>query len=309
MRARAQRLVEDLQDQICATLEGVDGGATFREERWERSGGGGGRARVLSGGEVIEKAGVNTSVVQGVLPEELRAELPGEGDAFFATGISLIVHPRNPHAPTTHMNARYLERGGVGETVGWFGGGSDLTPLLLHEEDARSFHEGLAAACAPHGAEVYPVMKAACDEYFRLPHRAEHRGVGGVFFDTVRPGVGLGEGRGEDGCFALWRDVAEAFAPAYEAILRRRVGTPFDERDRAWQLSRRGRYVEFNLLYDRGTRFGLLTGGRSQSILVSMPPLVRWDEPELEPHRPEAAALLEVVRAPREWLVAAGPDA
>ncbi len=279
-------------------LEAVDGGQTFREERWERPGGGGGRTRVLSGGAVVEKAGVNTSVVEGVLPEALRAELPGEGDAFFATGISLIVHPRNPHAPTTHMNARYLERG----DVGWFGGGSDLTPFLLYEEDARSFHEALAGACAPHGAGVYPVMKGACDDYFYLPHRGEHRGVGGVFFDGLRPGAGLGEGRDEAGCSALWRDVAEAFAPAYEAILRRRMERPYDERDRAWQLSRRGRYVEFNLLYDRGTRFGLLTGGRSESILVSMPPLVRWDEPELVPHRPEAAALLEVVRAPRGWV-------
>jgi len=295
---RAQNAVEDLQDRICAALEGVEersgGGARFVEDAWERPGGGGGRTRVLADGAVLEKAGVNTSAVHGELPEVMRERLPGEGDAFFATGVSLVLHPKNPNAPTTHANFRYIQRG----ETGWFGGGADLTPFVLYEDDARHFHAELAAACDAYDPEFYPRFKAWCDRYFYLPHREEARGIGGVFFDWVRPD----DAHDLDALFDWWRAIGEAFLPAYLPILERRKAVPFDDALRTWQLVRRGRYVEFNLLHDRGTKFGLQTAGRIESILMSLPPLVRWDYGVPVAEGSPEARLLEVLRDPVDWL-------
>ena len=298
MKERAQAFVSDLQDEICAALEASDGTSRFREDRWERTGGGGGRSRVLEGGGVLEKAGVNVSAVWGEVPEVVKPQMPGDGDSFFATGISLVLHPRNPHAPTTHANFRYLERGGVG----WFGGGADLTPYVLYEEDARHFHRVLADACEvgppePPGAR-YERFKAWCDRYFWNTHREEARGIGGLFFDHQLPN----EATSLEDLAAFWRSVGAAFLPAYLPILERRKDLPYDEALRHWQLVRRGRYVEFNLLHDRGTKFGLQTNGRVESILMSLPPLVRWDyDAHPAPGTPEAA-LVAVLRQPRGWL-------
>lgn len=293
MRSRAQSAVEALQDTICAALEAIDGRARFVEDRWERDGGGGGRTRVLVGGAVFEKGGVNTSAVHGELPDALREHLPGTGSTFFATGVSLVLHPLNPNVPTTHANFRYIERG----DAGWFGGGADLTPYVLFDDDARHFHAALAAPCDALDPELYPRFKAWCDRYFFLPHRGEARGVGGLFFDWIRPD----ERHDLEALFAWWRATGDAFLPAYVPIVERRRDLAYDDALRAWQLMRRGRYVEFNLLYDRGTKFGLQTAGRVESILMSMPPLVRWDyDVKVAPGSPEAR-LLDVLRSPRDW--------
>jgi len=297
MEARAKATVEALQDQICAALEALEPRARFREDRWERPGGGGGRTRVLEGGAVFEKAGVNTSAVFGPVPEALADQLPGDGDRFYATGISLVLHPKNPHAPTTHANFRYLQRG----ATGWFGGGADLTPYVLYEDDARHFHAALAAPCDAFDPSFYPRFKAWCDRYFHLPHRGEARGVGGIFYDRVQPD----DAHDLTALFAWWRATGEAFLPAYLPIVSRRRDLPYDEALRTWQLVRRGRYVEFNLLHDRGTKFGLASDGRVESILMSLPPLVRWDyDVTPAPGSPEAR-LLAVLREPVDWLARA----
>lgn len=293
MRERARSRVEALQDAICARLEALDGRGRFVESRWARPGGGGGRSRVLEGGAVFEKAGVNVSAVHGDVPAPLAAELAGEGGSFWATGISLIAHPLNPHVPTTHANFRYIERG----DDAWFGGGADLTPYVLYEDDARHFHRTLRAACDAHDPDLYPRFKAWCDRYFHLPHRDEARGVGGIFFDHMRPDAQ----RGVEDLFRWWVDCGDAFLPAYVPIVERRASLAWDEALRTWQLQRRGRYVEFNLVHDRGTRFGLQTGGRIESILVSLPPLVRWDYDRVPEAGTREAALLEVLRSPRDW--------
>ncbi len=293
MRERASRKVEALQDAICERLEALDGRARFVETRWERPGGGGGRTRVLEGGQLFEKAGVNVSAVFGEVPPALAGSMAGDGDSFFATGVSLVLHPVNPHVPTTHANFRYIERGGAG----WFGGGADLTPYVLYEEDARHFHETLGAACDAHDPAFYPRFKTWCDEYFYLPHRAEARGIGGIFFDHVGPG----DAHDADALYAWWADAGEAFLPAYVPIVERRRGVAWDDSLRQWQLQRRGRYVEFNLVLDRGTSFGLKSGGRVESIFMSLPPLCRWDydvQPEAGTYQ---ADLLAALRDPREW--------
>ena len=260
-----------LQDRICASLVAEDGG-NFREDDWERPGGGGGRSRALAGG-VIEKAGVNFSHVMGSeLPAAAsarRPELAGRG--FEAMGVSVIVHPRNPFAPTAHANVRFFiaEKEGE-EAVWWFGGGFDLTPYYGFEEDAVHWHQTAQEACRPFGDELYGKFKKWCDEYFFLKHRDEPRGVGGLFFDDFNEGDFAH-------CFAFMRSVGESFVAAYMPILQRRKGLEYADRQREFQLYRRGRYVEFNLVYDRGTLFGLQSGGRTESILVSMPPLVRWE--------------------------------
>ncbi len=304
MTERAERFVSELQDQICEALEAVEASAgsaaRFVEDRWRRDGGGGGRTRVLEGGRVLEKAGVNVSAVWGAVPDAIKPQMPGDGETFFATGVSLVLHPHNPHAPTTHANFRYLARG----QTGWFGGGADLTPYVLYEDDARHFHATLAEACRhgppePAGEPTrYQRYKRWCDEYFRNTHRDEGRGVGGIFYDHVMPRTG----ETLEQHFAFWAATGRAFLPAYLPILERRMTSPFDEALRRWQLVRRGRYVEFNLLHDRGTKFGLQTNGRVESILMSLPPLVRWDY-AVEPAAgsPEAR-LIEVLRTPRDWL-------
>ena len=292
MRIQARKTVEGLQDAICQALESLDGKATFREDLWERPGGGGGRTRIMADGAVFEKAGVNVSAVEGELPATLQAQLEGEGAEFYATGVSLVLHPRNPHMPTTHANFRYIERGGKG----WFGGGADLTPYILYEDDARHFHEVLGQTCDRHHAHLYPRFKTWCDEYFYIPHRKEGRGVGGIFFDYLQPD----ENWDIDGLFTWWKEIGEAFLPAYMPIAERRMDTPYDDAQRTWQLQRRGRYVEVNLVYDRGTIFGLKTDGRIESILMSLPSPVRWDY-AVEPKEPYQAELLDVLRTPKNW--------
>jgi coproporphyrinogen III oxidase len=289
LAAEMAAFVRAMQDEICSALERLDGRARFREDAWDRPGGGGGRSRVLADGAALEKAGVNVSEVHGALSPELAQRLPGDGPDFLATGLSVVVHPESPFVPTAHMNVRFLRRGGVA----WFGGGADLTPHYLFEEDAAHFHRTLRDACERASAGSYARHKAHADRYFYLPHRGEHRGVGGVFFDD--PGGGL------DAELALAKEVARAFLPAYLPIVERRRGVPWSEPERRWQEIRRGRYVEFNLVHDRGTLFGLMTGGRSESILMSLPPRVRF----VYGHAPEPgsreAALLAVLRTPREW--------
>jgi coproporphyrinogen III oxidase len=282
-------LVRARQDEICAALERTDGRARFREDVWTREGGGGGRSRTLADGAVFEKAGVNVAEVHGTLAPELALRMPGDGPDFLAAGLSVVIHPESPLVPTAHMNVRFLRRG----ESAWFGGGADLTPHYLFEEDAVHFHRTLRDACERASPGSYALHKAHADRYFFLPHRGEHRGVGGVFFED--PGGGLQAG------LALASEIAAAFLPAYLPIVERRRGLPWGKAERRWQEIRRGRYVEFNLVYDRGTVFGLQTGGRTESILMSLPPRVRF----VYGHAPEPgsreAALLEVLRAPREW--------
>ena len=283
LRERAAEFFFGLQDDICAALEQLDGQASFREDRWERDGGGGGRTRVLEGGALFEKAGVNYSAVHGHFEDAFAAKMPvGEGTQFFASGVSLVLHPLSPMVPTVHANFRYLERG----SGGWFGGGSDLTPYYPYREDVLHFHRTLKEACDRSDPAFYPRFKKWCDEYFFLKHRDEARGVGGVFFDYLTgaaEGPLLGadaktadKGRGIEFVFRFVQAVGRAFLPAYLPIAERRRDESYGEREREFQLIRRGRYVEFNLVYDRGTHFGLETRGRTESILMSLPPLVRW---------------------------------
>jgi coproporphyrinogen III oxidase len=289
MRERIAAYFRDLQDRICGALENLDGSGRFREDLWQREGGGGGRTRVLIEGGVFEKAGVNFSDVSGELSDEFARQVPGEGRHFTATGISLVLHPRSPMVPTVHANFRFLTKG----QKQWFGGGADLTPYYPFREDVIHFHKTWKQVCDRHPPPVdHGRFKKWCDEYFFLAHRQEARGVGGIFFDYLEGGV--------DQLFAFVRDAGDAFLDAYLPIARRRKDMPYGERERGFQEFRRGRYVEFNLLYDRGTLFGLKTGGRIESILMSLPPTVRW----LYDFRPEAgsreAELYEYLK-PRDW--------
>jgi coproporphyrinogen III oxidase len=285
-----------LQDDLTATLERVDGRARFSRDPWQRPQGGGGDSRVIRAGDLFEQGGVNFSEVNGErLPASATASRPElAGAPFTAMGVSLVLHPNNPHVPTTHMNLRFFAATPAGaEPAWWFGGGFDLTPCYPVREDVLHWHRTARAACAaiPGG---YAKYKAWCDRYFFLPHRNETRGVGGLFFDDLNePGF--------DRCLAFARAVGEAFPEAWLPIAQRRRATPFGERERAFQLLRRGRYVEFNLVYDRGTLFGLQTGGRTESILMSLPPLARWEYGYVaEPGSPEAG-LADWLR-PRDWL-------
>ena len=291
---RAAKFFSELQTDICRVLAEVDGAAEFTADAWQRHGGGGGVSRVLEGGAVFEKAGVNWSNVDGVLPAELADHMPGEGRSFRASGVSLVLHPRSPMMPTTHANFRCLTKG----DALWFGGGADLTPYYFFRDDAVHFHATLAAACDRHRpVGDYDRFKAWCDEYFYLPHRKETRGVGGVFFDYLGA---KGEHPPQD-VFSLVQDLGRSFVDAYVPIARRRQTEPYGELERAWQLRRRGRYVEFNLIYDRGTLFGLKTDGRIESILMSLPPLVRWDYDVMAtPGSPEAELLAQL--RPTDWL-------
>jgi coproporphyrinogen III oxidase len=300
--ADVQAYLLGLQDRLCAALEEEDGEGRFREDAWERAGGGGGRSRVLADGGVFEQAGINFSHVHGEsLPPSATARRPElAGRAFQAMGVSLVVHPVNPYVPTSHANVRFFlaERTGAAP-VWWVGGGFDLTPYYGFEEDAVHWHRTARSACEPFGAEVYPHYKRWCDEYFFLKHRNEPRGIGGLFFDDLSEW-------GFERCFAFLRSVGEAYLPAYRPIVQRRKTTPYGERERDFQLYRRGRYVEFNLVYDRGTLFGLQSGGRTESILMSLPPLVRWRyDWHPEPGTPEAR-LYEVFLQPRDWAEGSG---
>lgn len=288
--------VRSLQEQICGALESLEkdsGSPTrFRFDSWQRPGGGGGRSGVLEGGTVFEKAGVNVSEVFGQLESGFASSMPGDGTEFYATGISLVLHPVNPHAPTTHANFRFLRRGGTG----WFGGGADLTPYYPVLEDVVHFHRTLKAACDAHDPTYYGRFKAWADEYYFLKHRGETRGVGGTFFDYLHDDLAKNH--------AFWRDAGASFLPAYLPIVTRRHRQPYSDAQRQFQLYRRGRYVEFNLLYDRGTVFGLKTDGRVESILMSLPPLVRWQYDYHPPAGSQEAMLSDFLR-PRDWLAEA----
>ncbi|WP_461042802.1 oxygen-dependent coproporphyrinogen oxidase [Spirosoma harenae] len=260
----------DLQDRICQALEGADGAGRFREDAWERPGGGGGRSRTLSNGRVIEKGGVGFSAVHGDATEAtLRTLNLTEPAEFYATGVSIVLHPHNPMVPIIHMNVRYFE---MSTGQNWFGGGIDLTPHYVVEEDARWFHQSLKIVCDAHDSAYYPRFKVWADDYFYIPHRQETRGIGGIFFDYLKPSDTLSKAN----IFAFVQDVGNAFAPIYTHFMHQNRDLPFSERDKAWQLLRRGRYVEFNLVWDRGTKFGLETAGRTESILMSMPPQANW---------------------------------
>jgi coproporphyrinogen III oxidase len=288
-----------LQDQICAALEAEDNAARFVEERFEGDGGALARPRALADGPVIEKAAVQFSHSRGPgLPPaatDRRPELAGR--AFEAIALSLIVHPRNPHVPTSHMNVRFFRvDGGPGaEPVWWFGGGFDLTPYYGVEEDAVHWHKTARDACAPFGAELYPRFKRACDEYFFLKHRGEARGIGGIFFDDF-------DALGFERTFAFARSVGDAYLPAYLPIVQRRKRTPYGEREREFQLLRRGRYAEFNLVIDRGTRYGLQSGRRVESVLASLPPLAAWRVNFRPEPGSREAELSEKYLRPRDWL-------
>lgn len=288
----------DLQDRICRALANEDGGKGFREDTWQRAAGGGGRTRVLEGGQVFEKGGVNFSQVTGSsLPPSASAQRPElAGRRFDAMGVSVVMHPRNPHIPTSHANVRFFiaERPCM-EPVWWFGGGFDLTPYYGRHEDAVHWHKIARAACAPFGDDVYPRCKRWCDDYFYLKHRGESRGIGGLFFDDLNE-WGFAQ------TFAFMRSVGDHYLPAYLPIVQQRRGTEYTDAQRQFQLYRRGRYVEFNLVYDRGTLFGLQSEGRTESILMSLPPLVAWRY-DWHPEADSAEAeLYAQFLKPKDWL-------
>jgi coproporphyrinogen III oxidase len=288
----------ELQDRICATLEGEDPGSRFHRDAWNRGESGGGITRVLLDGQVFEQAGVGFSQVRGPsLPPSSTARRPQlAGRAFTAMGVSVVVHPRNPHVPTSHMNVRFLVAGeGDGDPpVWWFGGGFDLTPFYGYREDCEHWHRTARDACAPFGSEVYAKLKAECDAYFFLPHRNEARGIGGLFFDDL-------DAWGFKRSFDFVRRIGSAYLDAYVPIVRRRCDTPYGEREREFQLYRRGRYVEFNLVYDRGTVFGLQSGGRTESILMSLPPRLRFRyDWKPEPGTREAELYTDYL-PPKDW--------
>jgi coproporphyrinogen III oxidase len=289
LRTSFSAWLRDQQEALCAALEALDGGARFGRDAWVRPGGGGGLTRVLEGGLLLERAGVSFSDVDGELSEAFAARLPGDGRSFVACGLSIVLHPVSPLVPITHANVRFIAHG----AHAWFGGGADLTPAYLFEEDAAHFHRTLRAACDRHDPAWYPRFKEACDAYFFLRHRGEARGVGGIFFED--PGAPLPRQR------ALAEDLVAAFLPAWAPIAARRRALPYGDREREWQELRRGRYVEYNLLLDRGTAFGLETGGRAESILMSLPPRVRWAYAREPEPGSEEARLVEVLRAPRRW--------
>jgi coproporphyrinogen III oxidase len=318
-KARVSHFMKQLQDEISQALTKLDGVGSFHEDSWERPEGGGGRSRVLRDGAIFEQAGVNFSEVWGShLPPSILAQRPeAEGHGFYATGTSLVLHPRNPYVPTVHLNYRYFEAG----PVWWFGGGADLTPYYPFAEDAAHFHKTLKQACDEHHPEYYPVFKRWCDEYFYLKHRGETRGVGGLFFDyqdghgvlyrgpdpkgeAARYSNQVGEPAQRDweDLFSFVQGSGKAFLSAYVPIVERRHGIEYGDRQRNFQLYRRGRYVEFNLVYDRGTIFGLQTNGRTESILMSLPPLVRWEYGyQPEPNTPEAE-LYDTFLKPQDWI-------
>ena len=287
-----------LQERICQRLEAVDGRASFIRDSWDRPEGGGGISRVMADGGVIEKGGVNFSHVMGdTMPASATAHRPHlAGAPWQAMGVSLVIHPENPYVPTSHANVRFfIATPKDGEPVYWFGGGYDLTPYYGFDDDCVHWHQTARNACQPFGDEVYPKFRQWCDDYFYLKHRQEPRGVGGLFFDDYNTGDFEQD-------FAFMQAVGDSYIEAYEPIVRRRMDTPWGEREREFQLYRRGRYVEFNLVYDRGTLFGLQSGGRTESILMSLPPLVRWDYDRKPEPGSEEARLTDYFLTGRNWL-------
>jgi len=324
-RSRARTLLMGLQDSICQGLQALDGEGQFHQESWQRPEGGGGRSRVMKEGRVFEQGGVNFSEVEGdQLPPSILNQRPeAKGHRWFAVGTSMVLHPRNPWVPTVHLNYRYFEAG----PVWWFGGGADLTPYYPFLEDARHFHRTLQGACDGVDPRYYKVFKPWCDEYFYLRHRQETRGVGGIFYDYQDPGGVLYKGGEPEGAaaaaaaaigpieqdweqlFSLASACGHAFLPSYVPIVERRNNLAYGEAERQFQLYRRGRYVEFNLVFDRGTIFGLQTNGRTESILMSLPPLVRWEYGYTPAPGSREALLTEVFTRPQNWLADPGLDA
>lgn len=299
MKDKFYNYIVALQDRITTALEAEDGKALFREDPWERPEGGGGRTRVIENGAVFEKGGVNISAVHGPLPESMQKYFGVSQADFYACGLSLVLHPKNPMVPTVHANWRYFELYGPDGSIRdqWFGGGQDLTPYYLFEEDARHFHQVCKAACDAHDPGFYLEYKEKCDRYFFNHHRGEARGVGGLFFDYLRPIEGRSAGQWYD----FVTGVGDSFLEAYLPIVQRCREMGYTDAQRNWQEIRRGRYVEFNLVHDKGTLFGLRTNGRIESILMSLPPVVQWKydhhpEPGSDEHR-----LVEVLKNPREW--------
>ena len=297
--AAVKAYLMDLQDRICTALAAADGREQFIEDAWERPGGGGGRSRIITDGALLEKGGVGFSHVFGDgMPPSATAHRPElTGRHFQAMGVSLVMHPENPFVPTSHANVRFFiaEKDGA-DPVWWFGGGFDLTPYYATEEDCVFWHQVAHDACAPFGAEVYAKYKAWCDRYFHLKHRGEPRGIGGLFFDDLNEWD-------FDTCFAFIRAIGDAYIQAYLPIVQRRKLTPFGEREREFQAFRRGRYVEFNLVYDRGTTFGLRTNGRIESILMSLPLTARWEYCHEPAPGSEEAKLVALLENPRAWVV------
>jgi coproporphyrinogen III oxidase len=288
---------KNLQDQICLALEMEDGLGKFKEDPWEHHSGGGGRTRLIQNGHVLEKGGVNFSSVRGEVHPRLRAQMQlNDTDEyhFTATGVSIVMHPHSPKVPIIHMNVRYFE---LSNGACWFGGGIDLTPHYVVEEDAKFFHQELKKRCDRHHPEFYPAFKKWADDYFYIPHRNETRGVGGIFFDYLKPDQpGNGQELTKEALFAFVKEVGESFAPLYTHFMRKHREEPYTEQEKEWQYLRRGRYVEFNLVWDRGTKFGLETNGRTESILMSLPPQARWEYdfvPEADSPEAHTRALLQ----------------
>ncbi|KAK9059138.1 hypothetical protein SSX86_021757 [Deinandra increscens subsp. villosa] len=311
VRGRFEKMIRDAQDSVCAAIEAADGGGKFKEDVWSRPGGGGGISRVLQDGAVWEKAGVNVSVVYGVMPPEAyRAANPvnaaengnfkPEPVPFFAAGISSVLHPKNPFAPTLHFNYRYFETDARKDAPGaprqwWFGGGTDLTPAYIFDEDVKHFHTVQKNACDKFDPTFYPRFKKWCDDYFYIKHRNERRGLGGIFFDDLND-------YDQEMLLSFATECANSVVDAYIPIIERRKDTPFTDQNKAWQQLRRGRYVEFNLVYDRGTTFGLKTGGRIESILVSLPLTARWEYDHQPEEGSEEWKLLDACINPKEWI-------
>ncbi|HCW64772.1 MAG: oxygen-dependent coproporphyrinogen oxidase [Leeuwenhoekiella sp.] len=300
MKEQFVSYIKNLQDQITSKLEAIDGKATFKEDLWKRAEGGGGRTRVIEDGNVIEKGGVNISEVHGPLAPAMQQYFNVGDVDFFACGLSLVIHPKNPYAPTVHANWRYFEMlDKAGNLVdSWFGGGQDLTPYYLFEEDAQHFHQTCKTACDKHDPEFYPQYKMRCDEYFYNAHRGEARGLGGLFFDYLK----ATDERSMQDWYNFVTEVGDSFLTAYAPILEKRKDLAYGEKERNWQEVRRGRYVEFNLVHDKGTLFGLKTNGRIESILMSLPPAVQWRyDHHPEPGSPEAE-LVAVLENPKDWV-------
>ncbi|MEX2464019.1 MAG: oxygen-dependent coproporphyrinogen oxidase, partial [Balneolaceae bacterium] len=292
----------NLQNEICSSLEQIDGKGIFLEDQWDRDGGGGGLTRVMEKGDVIEKGGVNISTVHGELPDPIRSHFNVDNGWFWAGGISLVIHPLNPMVPTVHANFRYFElykdQKMTNRTDGWFGGGADLTPTYLWEDDAKHFHSVLQQACNEHGDDLYALFKKQCDDYFRNTHRDEARGIGGLFFDYLR----ADDHKDLKDWQAFTQDIGNVFLDAYLPIVKKRKDEPFNASQRYWQEIRRGRYAEFNLIHDRGTLFGLKTNGRIESILMSLPPEVRWDYDFHPEEGSREDKLLQVLKNPVDWV-------
>ena len=300
MKEKFVKYIQNLQNEITSALEEIDGSAKFKEDVWERPEGGGGRTRVIENGTVFEKGGVNISEVFGKLPDSMQQYFGVKDADFFACGLSLVLHPKNPMVPTVHANWRYFEMyNSAGKIVdSWFGGGQDLTPYYLFGEDAQHFHQICKTACDKHNASFYETYKKRCDEYFWNAHREEARGIGGLFFDYLKASE---EMKMED-WYNFVTEIGNSFLDSYLPIVQKRKDIPYSEENRNWQEIRRGRYVEFNLVHDKGTLFGLKTNGRIESILMSLPPVVKWKYDHKPVKGSEEEELIEVLKNPKDWI-------